>query len=164
MIGMNLFIFSSIIELVVIIFLAFLLFSKFHRKELGADAKKGETVLSVLSSSMHAKYCDEWMSLFSEIKYPIDNEDKAKIISLLWNVASISIDCLMVDNNDQNLLQRHRDSTAFLTGETSKWENLKAFHRDPSTVPCQVIAIYDILKEIGYKGVIIAFGYKLVFD
>lgn len=162
---MNTWIIISTAELMTIVVAAVVLLVKSHKRH----SNKSEDLTPVCvqtnwQKSFHDRFCEQWLSLFSEISYPINAEDKAKMLALIWNVASISIDCLMVSSDDANQLQRHRDSILFLTGESERWENLKVFHRDPSTVPYQVIAVYDVLKESGYKGRIVAFGYKLIID
>lgn len=162
---MNTWIIISIAELIIIVVIAASLLVKYH-KCLSTKSKEVQPVKVQVNwpASLHDRFCKQWLTQFSEISYPINPEDKARILALIWNVASISIDCLMVSSDDANQLQRHRDSVLFLNGETEEWENLKVFHRDPSTVPYKVIAIYDVLKESGYKGKVVAFGYKLIID
>ena len=160
---MTFFIIISAVELLLILCLGALLY-KAKKKITIQDTIKDEMPNPTWSTALHDKCCDKWITVFSGMKYPIAEEEKAQIVSLLWEISSTTIDCLMYNSNDTNLLQRHRDSVAFLTGETSKWENLKEFRRDPSTVPCQAIAIYDILKELGVKGEFVAFGYKMILD
>lgn len=162
---MNAWIIISIAELITIVMIAAVLLVKNHKRPSKKSVElKPIKVQANWPESLHDRFCKQWISQFSEISYPINAEDKARMLALIWNIASISIDCLMVCSDDANLLQRHRDSVLFLTGESERWGNLKVFHRDPSTVPYQVIAVYDVLKESGYKGGVVAFGYQLIID
>lgn len=165
MMSMNIWIVASIAELIVIICLVVVFLMRWRKVVTDkSEDCKSNALRSNWTKALHDRFCEQWLTQFSKVSYPISSEDRVKVLTLIWNVASISIDCLMVNSNDVNQLQRHRDSVLYLTGETDHWGNLKEFHYDPSTVPYQVIAIYDILKELGYKGTIVAFGYQLIFD
>lgn len=152
-----------IVEFITLITLILILYQKKQFTDVDekekAIKKKQEWIIA-----LHDKFCRKWIDYFSESKYPLDEVSKGKIIALMWEISSTSIDCLMLESEDPNLLQRHQDSVAYLIGKSTQWNNLKEFHRDPTTVPNQVIAIYDILKENHFKGQLAAFGYKLVLD
>lgn len=149
----------AVLEFAILLGCLIMLYKKsVHKSE---TITKEEAFTDDVRTALYDKFCQEWLRVFSKTEYPINLENKSEILSLLWNLSSTTIDCLMLEMNDPNLLQRHRDSVSCLTGKTDNWRNLKEFHRDPSTVPCQVIAIYDILKEADYKGEIVAFGYKI---
>lgn len=154
----------AVIELIVIA----VMFIFLCRKRKDDMHKIGEVNLSEDKvqwvKALHDLYCNKWTHIFSTAEFPLDDNKKSEIIALLWNVASTSIDCLMKETNDTNLLQRNRDAVDYLVGNTTQWKNLKIFNRDPSTVPNQVIAVYDILKENNFKGEVVAFGYKLTIE
>lgn len=151
----------SIIEFVALITLSIILLNKRKKKNDEVALEQIEEQHSGWAMALHNKYSHQWMDVFSNLNYPLDDISRRNILVLLWEISSKTIDCLMLEHNDPNLLQRHRDSVEFLIGESDQWNNLKEFHRDPSTVPHQVIAIYDILKEIDFKGEVVAFGYKI---
>lgn len=163
---MNTWIIISTVEFIAVVALVVLIIIRSNKQHPQKESEKMTPSIERPNwvRALHGKVCNQWLTQFSEISYPITTEEKAELFALLWNVASVSIDCLMVDCGDENRLQRHQDSVLYLTGETDNWENLKEFHRDPSTVPYQVIAIYDILKELGYNGKAVAFGYQLILD
>lgn len=150
-----------VICFIVIIILSLIIISTKKRiQNLCAKIDSSEQSKEIYQS-LYERYYDVWNTVFQNVKYPIDNTEKARIIALIWDISSVTIDYLAMKPDNANLLQRNRDSVNFLTRKTKAWANLKDFHRDPTTVPYQVIAMYDILKEVGYKGEIIAFGYKI---
>ena len=148
------------IQLIVIL-LCLLLLLRRHKSasilKKPSDNSQSEEVGLVLYQFFGKK----WDEFFSHISYPITDAEKRDIIELLWSVASTTIDCLMVANNDPNILKRHRDTYNYVKGDSDEVKNLKQFYHDPTTVPHQVIAVYDIMKELGFHGTIIAFGYRL---
>lgn len=111
---MNTWIIISIAELIIIVVIVASLLVKYH-KCLSTKSKEVQPVKVQVnwSTSLHDRFCKQWLTQFSEISYPINPEDKARMLALIWNVASISIDCLMVCSDDANQLQRHRDSVLF---------------------------------------------------
>lgn len=148
------------IELVVILLCLLLLLRQhksagIHKKP--SDKNQSEEVGLVL----YQYFGKKWDEVFSHVSYPITDAEKKEIVSLVWSVASITLDCLAVSNNSPNILKRNKDVFNYVRGDSDEVKNLKQFYHDPTTVPHQVIAIYDIMKELGFHGTIIAFGYRL---
>lgn len=152
----------SAIELILLL-LCLLLFIKRHRAASllkPSDDNHAEDVELIL----YQRFGKKWEDVFSHISYPITEDEKQEIVALVWLIASATIDCLVVSNDSPNILRRNRDMYNYLKGDSDEVQNLKPFYHDPSTVPHQVIAVYDIMKELGFKGTIIAFGYRLKIE
>lgn len=117
------------------------------------------------ANAMYARYADRWNTLFENIAYPVDKATKGEIISLCWEIASVTMDMLMVEGNDPNTLQRHRHSIdIIIKGKSWTEADLEMFYDDPTTIPTKVLAVYNILKtNAGAKQVIHtpAFGYLI---
>ena len=117
------------------------------------------------ANAMYARYADRWNALFENITYPVDKATKGEIISLCWEIASVTMDMLMVEGNDPNTLQRHKHSIdIIIKGKSWAEADLETFYDDPTTIPTKVLAVYNILKtNAGAKQVIHtpAFGYLI---
>lgn len=129
-----------------------------NKKKYKQNGVKKDTCCEQL---LYQHFGEKWNDIFTRVNYPITEEEKREILELIWSVSSTTIDYLMVANSDPNCLKRNKDVYDYLTGSTNEIRHLKTYYHDPTTVPCQVMAVYDILKEIGYKGSIIAFGYRI---
>ena len=156
--------FSSLALLSIAIIVVLLLFLLFFLKQRRAtiilkptDDNHAENVGLIL----YHHFGKTWEEVFTHISYPVTEAEKQKIVALVWSVASATMDCLIVSNDSPNILRRNRDMYNYVKGDSNEVKNLKPFYHDPSTVPHQVIAVYDIMKELGFKGTIIAFGYRL---
>ena len=117
------------------------------------------------SKAMYVRYADRWNKLFENITYPVDKATKGEIMILCWEIASVTIDMLMVEGKDPNMLQRHKNSINIIL-EGKSWEeaDLETFYDDPTTIPSKVLAVYNILKsQAGAKQTIQtpAFGYLI---
>lgn len=107
---------------------------------------KATSVCQEWSHAMYKLYVDRWNEVFENIKHPIDDQSKSDIILLCWDIASKTMDLLCVDNNDQNVLERNKNSVEnVLSGKTNSESNLKEYFDDPSTVPAKVIGVHDTL-------------------
>ena len=98
------------------------------------------------SKAMYRIYADRWNEVFENIKHPIEETSKSEISVLCWDIASKTIDYLLVENNDPNVLERNRNSVdAILSGKKLSDLELKEYFDDPSTVPAKVIGVHDAL-------------------
>jgi len=98
------------------------------------------------SKAMYSIYADRWNEVFENIKYPIEETSKSEISVLCWDIASKTMDYLLVENDDPNVLERNRKSVdAILSGKKLSDLELKEFFEDPSTVPTKVIGVHDAL-------------------
>ena len=105
------------------------------------------------SKLMYEEYSDRWNELFEKIKYPIEEGTKSEICLLCWEIASKTMDYLLVDNDDQNVLERNKQSVdAVLMNRKIYEQELKEFFVDPSTVPAKVIGVYETLVSMLTKG------------
>lgn len=105
------------------------------------------SVQSKWSKAMYSRFAERWSDLFESIQYPAEPATKAEISVLSWEIASATMDYLMVDNDDQNTLGRHRNSVqAIIEGKKYADMELKEFYEDPSTVPACAITVNDTLK------------------
>ena len=105
------------------------------------------------SKAMYKAYSERWNEVFDNIKYPIEETSMSEIIVLCWDIASKTMDYLLVENDDPNVLERNRNSVDALVSEKklSDWE-LKEYFDDPSTVPAKVIGVHDVLSSQLTKG------------
>ncbi len=105
------------------------------------------------SKAMYRVYVDRWNEVFENIKHPIEETSKSEIMVLCWDIASKTMDYLLVENDDPNVLERNRNSVdAVLSGKKISELNLKEFFDDPSTVPAKVIGVHDALSSQLTKG------------
>lgn len=115
------------------------------------------------SKAMYRAYANRWNEVFENIKHPIEETSKSEISVLCWDIASKTMDYLLVENDDPNVLERNRSSVdAVLSEKKLVDQNLKEYFDDPSTVPAKVIGVHDALssqlvKEQNYSTQI--FGY-----
>ena len=119
------------IELVVIIICLLLLLRR--HKSAGilkkpSDNNQSEEVGLVL----YHYFGKKWDEVFSHISYPITDAEKREIVSLVWSVASTTIDCLAVYNNDPNILKRNKDVFNYVRGDSDEVKNLKQFYHSHS--------------------------------
>lgn len=100
------------------------------------------------SKAMYRAYADRWNEVFENIKHPIEETSKSEINVLCWEIASKTMDYLLVENEDPNMLERNRKSVdAVLSGKKLSELELKEFFDDPSTVPAKVIGVHDVLSS-----------------
>ena len=70
------------------------------------------------SKAMHRAYADRWNEVFEKIKHPIEETSKSEINVLCWEIASKTMDYLLVENDDPNVLERNRNCVdAVLSGK-----------------------------------------------
>lgn len=119
------------------------------------------------SIAMYKKYTSRWNDVIESIKYPIEDKSKAEISLLCWEIASQTMDYLLVDNDDQNVLERNRSSVeAVLSNKNISDRDLKEYFDDPSTIPTKVIGVHDFLssqlaKDQSYSTQIFGYLVKL---
>ena len=100
------------------------------------------------SKAMHRAYADRWNEVFEKIKHPIEETSKSEINVLCWEIASKTMDYLLVENDDPNVLERNRSCVdAVLSGKKLSDLELKEYFDDPSTVPAKVIGVHDVLSS-----------------
>ena len=100
------------------------------------------------SKAMYRAYSDRWNQVFENIKHPIEETSKSEISVLCWDIASKTMDYLLVENDDPNVLERNRNSVdAVLSGRKLTDLELKEYFDDPSTVPAKVIGVHDALSS-----------------
>ena len=100
------------------------------------------------SKAMYRAYADRWNEVFEKIKHPIEETSKSEINVLCWEIASKTIDYLLVENDDPNVLERNRNCVdAVLSGKKLSDLELKEYFDDPSTVPAKVIGVHDVLSS-----------------
>ena len=97
---------------------------------------------------------------------PADKATRAEISVELWKIASLTMDYLLVVNNDPNALKRNREITnAVVEGKDIINDvELKEFFQDPTSVQQKVLIINDILSsQLAAKQSfdIPVFGYKV---
>lgn len=100
------------------------------------------------SKAMYKAYADRWYEVFENIKHPIEKTSKSEICVLCWDIASKTMDYLIVENNDPNVLERNKNSVNAVLTEKGLYElELKEYFDDPSTVPAKVIGVHDTLSS-----------------
>ena len=127
-----------------------------------AVAETEECMEEKWSKAMYLRYNSQWDELFSHIKRPMTSETKGQISCLLWEIASQTINFLKESNSDLNKVTHNTEGLKMILDNLSIDDlELKKFYKDPTTVPVNVIAIYEWLEEQKAKTNTIAFGYKL---
>ena len=115
------------------------------------------------SKAMYKRFSERWQVLFDSIEYPADKASKAEISVLSWELASLTMDYLMMVNESPNLLERHKESVSSVINEFKYQEmGLKTFYEDPTTVPAKVLAVYNTLApQVAARQTFetMAFGY-----
>lgn len=122
---------------------------------------QNNTIIVEWTKSMYESYMDKWNNMFEEMDYPIDSWTEKKIGGLLWNIASKTIDYLVVINHSPNKLQRHVNSVNDVIKKNRNNTDATTFHKDITTVPVKAVAIYDWLNKYCEKDNYMAFGYEL---
>lgn len=117
------------------------------------------------SIGMYQRFNDKWDELFNNLKRPLTPEAKGQISVLLWEISSQTINFLKESNSDLNKVRYHADGVRMIT-ENLPVDDIKfeKFYKDPTTVPVNVIAIYEWLEEQGVTIDTTAFGYQLKFQ
>lgn len=112
------------------------------------DISPETSVRQQWSKAMYRAYADRWNEVFENIKYPIEETSKSEISVLCWDIASRTMDYLLVENDDPNVLERNRNGVdAILSGKKLSELELKEYFDDPSTVPAKVIGVHDALSS-----------------
>ena len=112
------------------------------------DISPETSVRQQWSKAMYRAYTDRWNEVFENIKYPIEETSKSEICVLCWDIASRTMDYLLVENDDPNVLERNRNGVdAVLSGKKLSELELKEYFDDPSTVPAKVIGVHDTLSS-----------------
>lgn len=115
--------------------------------------------------AMYERFGEKWNTFFDGITYPADKSSRAEFVAIIWEIASLTMDYLLTENNDPSVLRRNKEMTkAIIKREKIENLDLKDFYNDPSTVPAKVIMIYDILSQmIASKQSfdLVAFGHQL---
>lgn len=125
-----------------------------------------ESVHEKWAKAMYERFGDSWVSLFSNATYPADKSTRAEIFVKLWEIASLTMDYLLVVNDDPNVLKRNKEMTnAIVEGlDLMKDVELKEFFQDPTSVQQKALIVYDLLSsQLASKQTfdVSAFGYKL---
>lgn len=112
------------------------------------DVSTDSSVRQQWSKAMYRAYADRWNEVFENIKYPIEETAKSEIGVLCWDIASKTMDYLLVENDDPNVLERNRNGVdAVISGKKLSEMELKEYFDDPSTVPAKVIGVHDALSS-----------------
>lgn len=99
------------------------------------------------SNSMYNRFAERWQNLYDHIGYPTEKASKAEISIISWEIASLTMDYLMLVNDSPNLLERHKASVDSIVSNKNYQEmGLKPFYEDPTTVPAKVLAVYNTLS------------------
>lgn len=125
-----------------------------------------DTIHEKWSKAMYDMFAKKWTDIFSNATYPADKATRAEISVELWKIASLTMDYLLVVNNDPNALKRNREITnAVVEGKDIINDvELKEFFQDPTSVQQKVLIINDILSaQLAAKQSfdIPVFGYKI---
>ena len=106
-----------------------------------------DTIHEKWSKAMYDMFAKKWTDIFSNATYPADKATRAEISVELWKIASLTMDYLLVVNNDPNALKRNREITnAVVEGKDIINDvELKEFFQDPTSVQQKVLIINDIL-------------------
>ena len=125
-----------------------------------------DTIHETWSKAMYDMFAEKWTEIFSNATYPADKATRAEISVELWKIASLTMDYLLVVNNDPNALKRNREITnAVVEGKDIINDvELKEFFQDPTSVQQKVLIINDILSsQLAAKQSfdIPVFGYKV---
>ena len=125
-----------------------------------------DTIHEKWSKAMYDMFAKKWTDIFSNATYPADKATRAEISVELWKIASLTMDYLLVVNNDPNALKRNREITnAVVEGKDIINDvELKEFFQDPTSVQQKVLIINDILSsQLAAKQSfdIPVFGYKV---
>ena len=97
---------------------------------------------------MYKAYSERWNEVFDNIKHPIEESSISEINVLCWDIASKTMDYLLVENDDPNVLERNRNSVDAVVSEKKLSDlELKEYFDDPSTVPAKVIGVHDVLSS-----------------
>ncbi len=117
-------------------------------EEKKSDISPDSSIKQKWSKSMYMAYADRWNEVFENIKYPIEETAKSEIGVLCWDIASKTMDYLLVENDDPNVLERNRNGVDAVLSEKKLSEmELKEYFDDPSTVPAKVIGVHDALSS-----------------
>lgn len=124
------------------------------------------SIYELWSKAMYDRFANKWTEIFANATYPADKATRAKINVELWKIASLTMDYLLVVNNDPNALKRNREMTnAVIEGRNlTKEVELKDFFQDPTSVQQKVLVINDMLSsQLAAKQSfeIPVFGYKV---
>lgn len=112
-----------------------------------ATVSSAPTVAQQWSKAMYKAYSERWNHVFDNIKHPIEETSISEIYVLCWDIASKTMDYLLVENDDSNVLERNRNSVDAVVSEKKQSDiELKEYFDDPSTVPAKVIGIHDALS------------------
>ena len=104
-------------------------------------------VITEWNTAMYHRFNERWTNLFDKVDYPADKSVKAEISVLSWEIASLTMDYLMLTNNSPNLLERNKESVkSIIEGRDYQEMALKQFYEDPTTIPAKVLAVYNTLS------------------
>ena len=113
-----------------------------------ATVSSERTIEQQWSKAMYKVYSERWNEVFDNIKHPIEDISISEINVLCWDIASKTMDYLLVENDDPNVLERNRNSVdAVVSGKKLSELELKEYFADPSTVPAKVIGVHDVLSS-----------------
>lgn len=116
-------------------------------------------------SAMYERFGNRWHSYFDSITYPADKASRAELVAMSWEIASITMDYVLTENEDPALLRTNKEMTKVIANRDSFDKlDLKEFYNDPSTVPAKVIVVYDVLSQMVASKQsldVVAFGHIL---
>jgi hypothetical protein len=111
------------------------------------DDNPNNEIAKKWSNSMYNRFAERWQNLYDHIGYPTEKASKAEISVMSWEIASLTMDYLMLANDSPNLLERHKASVNSIINNKNYQEmGLKAFYEDPTTVPAKVLPVYNTLS------------------
>lgn len=117
------------------------------------------------SKAMYELYSKQWNDFFDNIGIEIGDMQKAEFLLLLWNIASQTMDFLVVANNDPNTLRINENITnAIIDGKSLSEVEHKSFFEDPNTVEKKALAVFNYFKSLvadDQEIRISAFGYNI---
>ena len=72
-----------------------------------ATVSSERTIEQQWSKAMYKVYSERWNEVFDNIKHPIEDISISEINVLCWDIASKTMDYLLVENDDPNVLERN---------------------------------------------------------
>lgn len=141
-------------------------------EQLGQSEKSNELLLNRIepkwSKAMYELYSKQWNDFFDNIGIEIENTQRTEFLLLLWNIASQTMDFLIVANNDPNTLRINDNITnAIIEGKNVSEVEHKTFYEDPNTTEKKALAVFNFFKSQvtdEQEIQISAFGYDIQID
>ena len=108
-----------------------------------------ESIHEKWAKAMYERFGEKWTDMFTKATYPADKSTRGEICVELWKIASLTMDYLLVVNNDPNVLKRNKEMTnAVIEGlNLINDVELKDFYNDPTSVQQKVLIVNDLLSS-----------------